>query len=77
VANADETDDDAVTALEGLRAEPSPDFFPRVRASIERRVLGAHVLELTLESLTEVALQYLAVALESVSQEKGKGEQHD
>lgn len=77
MAGTDEADDDAVAVLEALRAEPSPEFFPRLRASIERRVLGAQVLELSLESLAEVALQYLAVLLETGAVADRKGEQHE
>jgi hypothetical protein len=77
VANEDEGDEDAVTALEALRAEPSRDFFRRLRGSIERRVLGSQVLEMGVESLAEVVLQYLAILMRADAQRKDKGGPHD
>jgi hypothetical protein len=77
VANADEADDDAVAVLKDLGAEPSPDFFRRVRGSIERRVLGAQVLEMSLQSFPQVVLQYLAIFMDIGAESEEKGEPHD
>jgi len=74
VANADEVDDDAVTVLKDLGVEPSSDFLRRLRGSIERRVFGAQMLEMSLLSLPQVALAYLAILMEVGAKREEKGE---
>lgn len=79
MANADESeeDDDAVAVLKGLQAEPSAHFFRRLRGSIERRILGAQLLEMGVESIAEVALQYLSIVFKAGAGSQEKGEPHD
>jgi hypothetical protein len=77
MANPDEVDDDAVAALKELGTEPSSDFFRRVRGSIERRVFGAQMLEMSLQSLPQVVIQYLAMLMDIGTESEGKGEPHE
>lgn len=74
------SEDDAgesVTMLGELRPEPSPAFFDRVRSSIERRVLGKHVLEMSLLSLTLVAFEYIDILMNAVLDREGSGGSHE
>ena len=72
-------EDDAgepVSMLGELRPEPSAAFFDHVRGSIERRVLGKHVLEMSLLSLTLVAFEYLDILVNAVSDRERSGGSH-
>ena len=74
------TEDDAgesVAMLGELRPEPSAAFFDRVRSSIERRVLGKHVLEMSLLSLGLVAVEYLDILMNAVVDREGSGGSHE
>jgi hypothetical protein len=74
------TEDDAgesVAMLGELRPEPSPAFFGRVRSSIERRVLGKHVLEMSLLSLGLVAFEYIDILMNAVADREGSGGPHE
>jgi hypothetical protein len=75
-----ESEDDAgesVTMLGELSPEPSAAFFHRVRSSIERRVLGKHVIEMGLLSLALVAFEYIDILMNAVLDREGSGGSHE
>ena len=75
-----ESEDDAgeaVAMLGELRPEPSAAFFVRVRGSIERRVLGKHVIEMSLLSLALVAFEYVDILMNAVLDREGSGGSHE
>lgn len=74
------SDDDAgepVSILGDLGPRPSAAFFGRLRNSIERRVLGKQVLEMTFLSLTLVAFEYLDILANAVGRREEKGGSHE
>jgi hypothetical protein len=70
---SDLPDDDAtlgepVAELRALRVEPEVGFVDRIRGSINRRVLTADTLDLSLRSLFQTFFEYLTSMIQAFSE---------
>lgn len=72
-----EDGDEPISILGDLRPLPSATFFRRVRGSIERRVLGKQLLEVSSLSVSLVALEYLNILMKVVAGLKENGERDE
>lgn len=74
---AEDDADEPLSILEDLRPSPSATFFRRLRSSIERRVLGKQLLEVSSLSVSLVALEYLNILMKAVAGREENGGRHE